>query len=78
MRNDAYNYGLQKVWINQRTQSVVKRIIQTGSDVANCRILNIATYKSLCDASNLQISTITHEFGHAISVGSNAKFWDEI
>lgn len=78
LKNDAKKYGFQKVWINQRSQSVVKRIIQTGSYVDNSRLLNVATDKSLCDASNLQISTITHEFGHAISVGSNAKFWDEI
>ena len=47
-------------------ETVTQKSQNTGQAVAKCRTDAVATEKSLCDKEKLQISTLTHEFGHNI------------
>lgn len=66
-------YG-QVSWLNEEGKraryvwEIKAKCQNTGPDVAEIRAKEVATGKSRCDKDKLQVSTLTHEFGHNICV----------
>lgn len=64
-------YG-QVSWLNAEGKrakygwEIKAKCQNTGPAVAKCRTQEVATSKSRCDEGKLQVSTLTHEFGHNI------------
>lgn len=52
----------------QYSNKIVSKAQNTGAAVAPSRVNAVATDKSRCDEGKLQISTLTHEFGHNLFI----------